>query len=94
MIKLRGWKYDIYDGDTSTVALSGRVSNMLYKNGQTNYVYETETPAKVYGRQIYTYFVKNLEEGKCIKLDYKNGGIEISVDFNRNGNCCSCQEIV
>jgi hypothetical protein len=81
-IKLIGWKYSVSE-----------TSLNRFKNTQSIIAGKTTTPvepSKVYGRQLVTYILKSFEEGRCITLSNKKGGIEIGVSFYHNGNCCEC----
>jgi len=80
-VKLVGWKYSL--NDTYTGA-----------NKQATFIGDIEVVPedsnKIYGRQAINYFMKSLEEGRCITINQKEGGIEIGVNFFHNGNCCEC----
>jgi hypothetical protein len=81
-VKLIGWKYIVDD-----------TAPYRYKNTESVIAGKTLTPlveSKVYGRQLITYILKSFEEGRCITISNKHGGIEIGVSFYHNGNCCEC----
>jgi len=94
-IKLIGWNYSFDDGVETTLHGYGpnRRSSLLKKFGSKNFDKHPEVAEKVYGRQVLSYFMKTLEEGKCIRINEKNNGIEISVDFLYNGICCNCIKV-
>jgi hypothetical protein len=83
-VKLVGWKYLIND-----------TAPYRYKNTESIIAGKLMEPVdsrKVYGRQLLTYVLKSFEEGRCITIGNKHGGIEIGVSFYHNGNCCECDE--
>lgn len=81
-IKLIGWKYNILD--TAPIRYKNTESIILGKE------VTQDDNKKVYGRQLITYILKSFEEGRCITLSEKHGGIEVGVSFYHNGNCCEC----